>query len=71
MLVVALVLNVCTAEPPVKDDDDGGAQSSAIGNLVVNGIPGITYGSPGGLSTLRFIAASGSPLLNVSFYKSP
>ena len=52
----------------VRYRDDGGAPTAAIGNLVVAGAGGqILYG--GTFSALRFIAASGSPLLNVAFYR--
>lgn len=51
----------------VRYRDDGGAPTTAIGNLVVFGIPGIYY--PGTLSKLQFIGASGSPLLDVAFYR--
>lgn len=51
----------------VRYRDDGGAPTSAIGNLLVFGIPGTLYsGNP---SALRFIAASGSPLLDIAFYR--
>lgn len=52
----------------VRYRDDGGAPTASIGNLVVAGAGGqILYG--GTFSALRFIAASGSPLLNVAFYR--
>jgi hypothetical protein len=51
----------------VRYRDDGGAPTAAIGALVVNGIPGILY--TGTLSQLQFIAASGSPLLDIAFYR--
>lgn len=51
----------------VRYRDDGGAPTTAIGNLIVNGIPGIFYA--GTLSKLQFIGASGSPLLDISFYR--
>ncbi len=51
----------------VRYRDDGAAPTTAIGSLVVHGIPGILYaGTP---SALRFIGASGSPLLDVAFYR--
>ena len=46
--------------------DDGGAPTTAIGVIISSGT-GILY--TGTLSALQFIAASGSPVLNVSFYK--
>jgi hypothetical protein len=51
----------------VRYRDDGGAPTTAIGNLVVHGIPGIFYA--GTLSQIQFIGASGSPLLDVAFYR--
>lgn len=51
----------------VRYRDDGAAPTTAIGNLVVSGTVGILY--PGTLSKLRFIGASGSPLLNIAFYR--
>jgi hypothetical protein len=52
----------------VRYRDDGGAPTASIGNLVVAGAGGqILYG--GTFSALRFIAASGSPLLNIAFYR--
>lgn len=51
----------------VRYRDDGGAPTTGIGNLVIAGIPGIFYA--GKLASLQFIGASGSPLLDVAFYK--
>lgn len=51
----------------VRYRDDGGAPTAAIGNLVVSAIPGIYY--TGTLTKLQFIAASGSPLLDIAFYR--
>jgi hypothetical protein len=52
----------------VRYRDDGGAPTSGIGSLVVNGaFPPILY--TGTLTALQFIAASGSPLLDVAFYR--
>jgi hypothetical protein len=53
----------------VRYRDDGGAPTTAIGNIVVHGIPGVLYS--GNLSALQFIALSGSPLLDIAFYHSP
>lgn len=51
----------------VRYRDDGGAPTTATGSLVVHGIAGIFYtGTP---SALRFIGASGSPLLDAAFYR--
>ena len=50
----------------VRYRDDGGAPTSAVGNLLLT-TGGVLYG--GTLSRIRFIAASGSPLLNVAFYR--
>lgn len=52
----------------VRYRDDGAAPTAAIGNLVVFGAGGQVY-YQGNLSQIRFIAASGSPLLNVAFYR--
>ena len=51
----------------VRYRDDGGVPTTAIGNIVVHGIPGIFYA--GTLSQLQFIALSGSPLLDIGFYR--
>lgn len=51
----------------VRYRDDGGAATATVGSLIATGNPGIFY--TGTLSALRFIAATGSPLLNVSFYR--
>lgn len=51
----------------VRYRDDGAAPTAAVGSLVVSGAPGLFY--PGTLTALRFIAASGSPVLNVAFYR--
>ena len=51
----------------VRYRDDGGAPTATVGSLIATGNPGIFY--TGTLSALRFIAATGSPLLNVSFYR--
>jgi hypothetical protein len=51
----------------IRYRDDGGAPTAAIGSLVVHGIPGIFYA--GTLSALQFILLSGSPLLDVVFYR--
>jgi hypothetical protein len=51
----------------VRYRDDGAAVTATVGSLIATGNPGIFY--TGTLSALRFIAATGSPLLNVSFYR--
>ena len=51
----------------VRYTDDGSAPTTSIGNIVIHGIPGIFY--TGTLSKLQFIALSGSPLLDVAFYR--
>jgi hypothetical protein len=51
----------------VRFRDDGGAPSASVGSLIATGNPGIFY--TGTLAALQFIAAAGSPLLNVSFYR--
>ncbi len=51
----------------VRYRDDGTAPTASIGSLVLSGNPGIFY--PGTLSALQFIAASGSPVLDVAFYR--
>jgi len=51
----------------VRYRDDGGAPAAGVGNIVVHGIPGIFF--TGTLSKLQFIALSGSPLLNIGFYR--
>ncbi len=51
----------------VRYRDDGAAPTSSVGTLIVAATPPLLYS--GTLSQLQFIAASGSPLLNVSFYR--
>jgi hypothetical protein len=47
--------------------DDGAAPTTAIGAIIVHGNPPLFY--TGTLSALQFIALSGSPLLDVAFYR--
>jgi hypothetical protein len=51
----------------VRYRDDGGVPTATVGTLIVAATPPLLYS--GTLSQLQFIAASGSPLLNVSFYR--
>lgn len=51
----------------VRYRDDLGAPTASVGSLIATGNPGIFY--TGTLANLQFIAATGSPLLNVSFYR--
>jgi hypothetical protein len=51
----------------VRFRDDGAAPTTSIGAIVVHGTPPIFY--TGTLSALQFIALSGSPLLDVLFYR--
>ena len=53
----------------VRYRDDGGAPTSSVGMLLKSGLAPLGHG--GTLSALRFIAASGSPLVDVLFYRSP
>lgn len=53
----------------VRWRDDGGAPTATVGNLLLSGVEGISYS--GTLSALQFIAATGSPLVDVAFYHSP
>ncbi len=53
----------------VRWRDDGGAPTTSVGMILVSGQAPVTYA--GTLSALRFIAATGSPLVNVSFYRAP
>lgn len=52
----------------IRYRDDGAAPTASIGSIVVHNIPGILY--TGTLTALQFIALSGSPLLDVSFYRA-
>lgn len=52
----------------VRYRDDGGAPSASVGMIVVHGAGGSVFYT-GTLSALRFILLSGSPLLNISFYR--
>lgn len=51
----------------VRYRDDGGVPTATVGSLIATGNPGIFY--TGTLTQIQFIAATGSPLLNVSFYR--
>ena len=51
----------------VRWRDDGAAPTAAIGNIIVHGIPGILFTDS--LSALQFFALSGSPLLDIAFYR--
>lgn len=50
----------------VRYRDDGGVPTASVGMIIASG-SGIFY--PGTLSTIRFILQTGSPLLNVNFYR--
>jgi len=52
----------------VRYRDDGGAPTAAIGGIIVHGAGGAIFYA-GTLSALQFIALSGSPLLDVLFYR--
>lgn len=52
----------------VRYRDDGGAPTAAIGSLLVAGVGGQIY-YQGSLTQIRFILATGSPILNVAFYR--
>jgi hypothetical protein len=52
----------------VRYRDDGGAPTASVGQLIVFGAGGGMLYS-GGMSAVRFFAASGSPLLNIAFYR--
>ena len=61
-----VVLEAETAD--IRYRDDGGAPQAAVGLIIVHGAGGtILY--TGTLTALRFILLSGSPLLNVGFYR--
>jgi hypothetical protein len=51
----------------VRYRDDGASPTSSIGLEIVSGASPILY--TGTLSALQFIAASGSPVLDVAFYR--
>lgn len=51
----------------VRYRDDGGAPTSGIGVILVSGATPMPYN--GTLSALQFIAATGSPLLDIAFYR--
>ena len=51
----------------VRYRDDGAAPTASIGSLILAGNAGIFYS--GSLGALQFIGASGSPVLDVSFYR--
>lgn len=61
----AALLQAETAD--VRFRDDGGAPAAGVGMIVVHGTPPIFY--TGTLTKLQFILLSGSPLLDVAFYR--
>jgi hypothetical protein len=63
--VVLFVEGTTTA---VRWRDDGGAPTATIGMEILTGS---TYVYNGTVSALQFIAGTGSPLLDVAFYRSP
>jgi hypothetical protein len=52
----------------IRYRDDGTAPTASIGILLSSSAP-TPYQYSGDLSAIEFVAVSGSPLLNVSFYK--
>jgi hypothetical protein len=52
---------------PVRWRDDGAAPTTSVGMSLVNGVAPFQYS--GTLANLQFIAESGSPILNVSYYR--
>lgn len=52
----------------VRYRDDGGTPTTAIGLTISANAPFLYVGS---LSAIQFIAAAGSPVLNIAFYHSP
>lgn len=63
-----MILTDEVAATGVRWRDDGGAPTATIGNLLPPSTP-FTY--PGPASAIRFIAQTGSPILNIAFYRSP
>ena len=51
----------------VRYRDDGTAPTASVGMIVISGAAPLLY--TGTLTALQIIAASGSPLLDVSFYR--
>lgn len=51
----------------VRFRDDGANPTASVGSVLVAGVTPILYS--GTLTAITFIAVSGSPLLNVSFYR--
>jgi hypothetical protein len=51
----------------VRYRDDGQAPSASVGSLILSGNPGMFYN--GTLGALQFVAATGSPVLDVAFYR--
>jgi hypothetical protein len=52
----------------VRWRDDGTAPTAAVGFPIADTDPAFAYS--GSLSAIQFIAQSGSPVLNVAFYRS-
>ena len=63
-----MILTDEVAATGVRWRGDGGAPTATIGNLLPPSTP-FTY--PGPASAIRFIAQTGSPILNIAFYRSP
>ena len=51
----------------VRWRDDGTPPTSSVGMILPNGLAPFEYS--GRLSAIQFIAATGSPLVNVAYYK--
>ena len=62
----ATIAQISVETAGVRYRDDGTAPTASVGMPLLAGA-NITYG--GSLSAIRFIAISGSPVLNVSYYK--
>ena len=63
----ATMVFLTAATASVSYRDDGGVPTASVGVVIPSGLPGLLY--VGTLNALQFIAVSGSPVLNVAFYR--
>lgn len=63
----ARVADIQVDTATVRYRDDGTAPTTAIGIQLFNGLAPLSYS--GNLAAIQFIAVSGSPVLNVTYYR--
>jgi hypothetical protein len=62
----ATIAEVCVDTAPVRYRDDGTAPTASVG---MPAAAGTCFAYSGALAAIQFILASGSPVLNVSYYR--